>query len=73
MLSPTYNYWNRYDAVYEVQKSLNLGGKLPFDQLDGVYGWRTENAVKEFQRVYGLTIDGKWGRQCWSIYQQGYC
>lgn len=26
--------------------------------VDGIYGWRTSNAVKEFQRKNGLTADG---------------
>ena len=26
--------------------------------IDGIYGWRTANAVKEFQRKNGLTADG---------------
>ena len=26
--------------------------------IDGIYGWRTANAVKEFQRKHGLTADG---------------
>ena len=26
--------------------------------VDGIYGWRTANAVKEFQRKNGLTADG---------------
>lgn len=26
--------------------------------IDGIYGWRTANAVKQFQRKHGITADG---------------
>ncbi len=29
--------------------------------IDGVYGWKTANAVKRFQSVNGLTADGIYG------------
>ncbi|MGI6497232.1 MAG: peptidoglycan-binding domain-containing protein [Oscillospiraceae bacterium] len=65
--------WRRETIVYEVQRWLCLGGKFPNDWIDGVWGWRTENAIKDFQRIYGITVDGKWGKQCWSIRHQGWC
>lgn len=67
------NPWHRETIVYEVQRWLCLGGKMPNDWIDGVWGWRTENAIKDFQRIYGITVDGKWGKQCWSIRHQGWC
>ena len=27
-------------------------------KVDGIWGWRTTNAVKNFQKDYGLTVDG---------------
>lgn len=29
-----------------------------FYTVDGIYGWRTAEAVKKFQRKHGLTVDG---------------
>lgn len=29
-----------------------------FYKVDGIYGWRTEEAVKKFQRKHGLVVDG---------------
>lgn len=31
---------------------------------DGEYGNATKNAVREFQSLYGLSVDGGWGKQC---------
>lgn len=35
------------------------------DPIDGIFGPETENAVREFQRVFGLTPDGIVGRATW--------
>lgn len=32
--------------------------------VDGEYGNATKNAVREFQSLYGLSVDGAWGKQC---------
>ena len=32
-----------------------------FYTVDGIYGWRTEEAVKKFQRKHGLVVDGLCG------------
>lgn len=37
--------------------------KIPV--VDGVYGKETEDAVKAFQRIFGLTVDGVVGRATW--------
>ncbi len=33
--------------------------------VDGVFGSRTENAVREFQEIFGLAVDGIVGRATW--------
>ena len=51
-----------------VQNALNwaLKGISGFKVLtvDGKYGRLTEDAVKLYQKVYKLSVDGKWGKQC---------
>lgn len=32
--------------------------------IDGDYGSATKNAVIEFQSLYGLSVDGGWGKEC---------
>lgn len=39
--------------------------RLPEIKSDGIFGPETENAVKAFQREYGLTADGIVGRATW--------
>lgn len=55
----------------EVQRLLKLGGKYSGD-LDGIWGVGSENGVKNFQKAYGLTQDGIWGMQCWSLTEGGF-
>lgn len=40
--------------------------------VDGIYGPKTEAAVREFQRLYGLTPDGIVGRQTWNMLSIAY-
>ena len=35
-------------------------------EVDGIFGVRTENAVKRFQRTVGLTVDGIVGKNTWN-------
>ena len=37
--------------------------KIP--SVDGIFGLRTENAVKKFQEIFNLTVDGIVGRATW--------
>lgn len=57
---------NRGEGVSELQRMLNFIGKyksgIPELTADGIFGYRTENAVKAFQRIYSLTADGIVGR-----------
>lgn len=48
--------------VKQLQENLLfLGYSLPEYGADGSFGPETENAVKEFQRDHGLTVDGSYG------------
>ena len=38
-------------------------------KVDGIFGVRTEAAVKEFQKKNGLVVDGIVGPQTWSALQ----
>ena len=48
----------RGSHVRHVQTMMAHQGYL-HDSIDGVYGWRTESAVKRFQKDKGLTVNGK--------------
>ena len=44
---------------------------IPSVTVDGVFGSGTANAVRAFQRKYGLTVDGVVGRATWTeVYDQ---
>jgi len=45
------------DTVYKIQERLSQWGYYSGD-IDGIYGSRTESAVKKFQKANGLTADG---------------
>ena len=50
------------DVVAEVQRRLKNWGYY-FGTVDGVYGSKTEEAVRYFQRRNGLSVDGQVGNQ----------
>lgn len=52
---------SRGEAVKRVQQRLKDWGYYK-GSVDGVYGWRTANAVKVFQRKHGLKADGIVGK-----------
>ena len=56
-------------AVEQVQFWLNTlaqyDSAIPAVTVDGVYGTATANAVRAFQRKYGLTVDGIVGQTTW--------
>lgn len=49
-------------TVTEIQKRLKSWGYYT-GAVDGIYGSRTENAVKYFQRTNGLAVDGQAGNK----------
>lgn len=46
--------------------------RLPEITVDGIFGPATDNAVRTFQREYGLTVDGIVGRSTWYRLQDAY-
>ena len=59
---PTLRRGSRGDDVEELQMLLNM--KYGYDlEVDGIYGAKTEAAVKAFQKAHGLTADGVCGPQ----------
>jgi peptidoglycan hydrolase-like protein with peptidoglycan-binding domain len=65
------------NSVFILQRRLNRISanypsipKIPLE--DGVFGTETENAVKEFQRVFGLTVDGIVGDATWYEVREKY-
>ena len=63
-------------AVEQVQFWLNTlaqyDSAIPAVKVDGVYGTATANAVRAFQRKYGLTVDGVVGQTTWQKLYEVY-
>lgn len=55
-------YGSRGEEVYKIQQRLLQWGYYK-GAVDGIYGWRTTQAVKDFQRKHGLKPDGIAGAQ----------
>jgi peptidoglycan hydrolase-like protein with peptidoglycan-binding domain len=51
-------------AVRDLQEALKALGHDP-GPIDGVFGAKTESAVKAFQQQRGITVDGIVGRVSW--------
>lgn len=56
---------DRGSDVSTLQTALIRAGYSP-GQVDGVFGSRTEEAVRNFQRAMGLTVDGIVGLRTWA-------
>jgi peptidoglycan hydrolase-like protein with peptidoglycan-binding domain len=62
--SPVLYPWDTGPAVARMQELLKAHG---FEmRIDGDFGWRTEVAVKQFQRQHSLRIDGIVGPVTWT-------
>ena len=61
---------SRGENVRIMQNYLNAIGRIytgiPTLVADGIYGNATANAVRTFQRLFGLTVDGIIGRITWN-------
>ena len=61
---------SRSDAVATIQRQLNRIAinypSIPVNYpVDGIYGSKTTAAVKAFQRIFNLTVDGVTGKSTW--------
>ncbi|NJO42465.1 MAG: peptidoglycan-binding protein [Cyanobacteria bacterium CRU_2_1] len=65
---PTVYPWDIGAKVAEVQELLRAHGFHLI--LDGDYGWKTEAAVKRYQKRHGLRVDGVVGSQTWASLRQ---
>ena len=56
-----------YDRYYTVpiQQFLNIRNSAGLG-VDGIFGWRTTDAVEYFQREQGVGVDGKVGSNTWT-------
>lgn len=52
-------------AVVALQHLLMLRGVVTFYNIDGVFGDKTEQAVKDFQQLVGIYPDGMVGAKTW--------
>lgn len=57
-------YGSTGSAVKDLQEKLNAAGNYGL-QTDGVFGAKTQAAVKDYQRKSGLTVDGVAGNNTW--------
>ena len=64
MSNPTIKKGSTGNPVRRAQKRLTLGG-YDTGGVDGIFGAKTESAVKRFQKDFGLTQDGIVGPKTW--------
>ena len=65
MSNPTIRKGSAGNPVRRAQKRLTLGG-YDTGGVDGIFGAKTETAVKRFQKDRGLTQDGIVGPNTWN-------
>jgi hypothetical protein len=59
---------SRGDEVRNLQRQLSAAGYNP-GGADGIFGQRTQNAVRQFQQAQGIQVDGRVGNQTTSRLQ----
>ena len=52
------SFANRDSLVTDIQKGLQNLGYNP-GPVDGIYGWRTQRAIRDYQKAHGLIVDGQ--------------
>ncbi|NET46821.1 peptidoglycan-binding protein [Okeania sp. SIO2B3] len=62
---PVLCFGSKGEDVEYLQTRLN-GIEFGSLAVDGIFGVATEEAVKKFQKYYGLTVDGIVGNQTWA-------
>ncbi len=67
----TLTFGSTGEDVKYLQRQLNIFRFGPL-VVDGIFGVVTEEAVKKFQKYYGLTVDGIVGPQTWATLQGRY-
>ncbi|MDK2917328.1 MAG: hypothetical protein PWQ37_61 [Candidatus Petromonas sp.] len=55
---PIYEKGMEHEDIKTIQKALKRAGLYNYSELTSYYGPITENAVRRFQKKYGLTADG---------------
>jgi peptidoglycan hydrolase-like protein with peptidoglycan-binding domain len=63
---PTIRSGSTGNDVRRLQRLLVMMKSLDFDEIDGVFGPKTDAAVRDFQSGNGLTADGVVGPQTWN-------
>lgn len=64
-------YGSSGEDVLDLQKKLNTAGNYGLTE-DGIYGNKTQEAVRDYQQKNGLKVDGIAGNQTWgSLYGSG--
>jgi len=62
----TLRIWMRGPEVADLQDRLNRAGADPPLALDGIFGGKTYGAVRRYQHVHELKVDGVVGRETWT-------
>jgi Putative peptidoglycan binding domain len=60
------------DAVRAVQSQIHGRGDGAAIAIDGIFGSNTDDAVRAFQTLLGLSVDGVVGEQTWNHLINGY-
>ncbi|GAB7388361.1 spore cortex-lytic enzyme [Bacillaceae bacterium] len=63
--APLLKYGSKTGDVWDLQYRLSVLGYYK-GKIDGIMGWQTVQAVKNYQRDYGLKPDGIVGPQTWA-------